>query len=190
MEAQSERLLMHICCAPCSGVILQRLADEGFQLSGAWFNPNIHPREEWRRRRGSVEEMSAAMQLPMFWSDGFEQDLWASRWIAGDSSRCGYCYDVRMEEAAATAVREGFHQFTSSLLISPWQRHDAIRLAGEAAAARHGITFLYRDFRPYYREGQNLARARGWYMQKYCGCVWSYDESDHPKKPDYRQDFI
>ena len=185
MHNPDTRLLMHICCAPCSGAILQRLTDEGFQLHGSWFNPNIHPLEEWNRRKHSVEEMAAGMDLPMFWSDKYELDVWQARWEAGDPTRCGYCYESRMEQTAALAAHEGFTQFTTSLLISPWQRHDEIRKAGEAAAERHGISFLYRDFRPFYREGQNLARARGWYMQKYCGCVWSYGESDHPKKPDY-----
>jgi len=185
MHESDNRLLMHICCAPCSGAILQRLSEEGFQLHGSWFNPNIHPIEEWKKRRGSVEDMSTAISLPMYWSDDFRQKFWQTELAAADTARCGTCYESRLEETAVLAAREGFTQFTTSLLISPWQRHEEIRAAGESAAARHGISFFYRDFRPFYREGQNLARAKGWYMQKYCGCVWSYEESDHPKKPVY-----
>lgn len=179
------RLLMHICCAPCSGALLARLGDEGFQISGFWFNPNIHPLEEWTHRRGSVEEMAVSLCLPMYWTDDFRQSEWLERWKPGDAGRCVSCYEIRMEEAASLASREGFTRFSTSLLISPYQDHEAVRLAGERAAQRHGITFLYRDFRPFYREGQNLARARGWHMQKYCGCVLSYAESGHPKKPAY-----
>lgn len=186
MEHETDnRLLMHICCAPCSGVLVQRLGEEGFQVSGFWFNPNIHPIEEWKRRCGSVADMAASMDLSMFWTDDFQQSEWLERWEAGDHERCSHCYETRMEETASLASREGFSRFTTSLLISPYQNHEAIRLAGERAAARHGVTFLYRDFRPFYREGRNLARARGWYMQKYCGCILSYAESDHPKKPAY-----
>ncbi len=179
------RLLMHICCAPCSGALLQRLGDEGFQISGFWFNPNIHPLEEWTRRRGSVADMAASLNLPMRWIDDIRQSEWLERWTPGDAGRCASCYDIRMDEAASMASREGFTLFTTSLLISPYQDHEAVRMAGEQAAQRHGITFLYRDFRPFYREGQNLARTRGWYMQKYCGCILSHAESDHPKKPAY-----
>jgi predicted adenine nucleotide alpha hydrolase (AANH) superfamily ATPase len=181
----SNRLLMHICCAPCSGALLQRLGEEGQKITGFWFNPNIHPVEEWKRRRGSVADMSALIGLPMLWTEDFQQAAWQERWKPGEAGRCGFCYDARMEETASMASREGFTAFSTSLLISPYQNHEAVRKAGEKASERHGIPFLYRDFRPLYREGQNLARARGWYMQKYCGCVLSYAESDHPKKPVY-----
>jgi epoxyqueuosine reductase len=186
MKPETEnRLLMHICCAPCAGGVLLRLGDEGFHISGLWYNPNIHPITEWNLRRKSVADMSGLMDMPMFWTDDFLQAEWQERWKPGQLERCGFCYDIRMEKAASLAEQEGFPLFSTSLLISPYQDHEAVRKAGEEAAERHGISFLYRDFRPFYREGQNLARARGWYMQKYCGCVLSYGESDHPKKPAY-----
>ena len=75
------------------------------------------------------------------------------------------------------SLREmGYDAFTSSLFISPYQKHDLMRQVAEDAAARFGVTFLYRDFRPYFKAGQERARALGFYMQKYCGCVFSEEE--------------
>ena len=185
MDPKPESLLLHLCCAPCGGVPVRRLREEGFALTGLWHNPNIHPLEEWTRRKAGVEALSMDASLPMIWSDAFDQTHWQTRWHVSDRSRCLWCYDCRMDFAAQTAAEQGIAAFTTSLLISPYQNHEAIREAGERAAARHGVAFLYRDFRPDYREGQNLARAKGWYMQKYCGCVHSWSESDHPKKPAY-----
>jgi predicted adenine nucleotide alpha hydrolase (AANH) superfamily ATPase len=90
--------------------------------------------------------------------------------------RCGYCYRTRLEKTAAHAAQYGFDSFSTSLLVSPYQNHGLIRRAGEELAARYGVSFLYRDFRPRFREGQAKARALGLYMQKYCGCIFSEEE--------------
>ena len=86
------------------------------------------------------------------------------------------CYEMRLFTAAKTAAEGGFDSFTSSLFISPYQQHDLMREVAERAAAEYGVQFLYRDFRPYFRAGQERARALGMYMQKYCGCVFSEEE--------------
>jgi predicted adenine nucleotide alpha hydrolase (AANH) superfamily ATPase len=83
---------------------------------------------------------------------------------------------MRLERTAARAAEGGFDGFSTSLLISPYQRHDAIRRLGEEAAAKFGVNFLYRDFRPLFRKGQAQARDLGLYMQKYCGCTFSLHE--------------
>ena len=87
-----------------------------------------------------------------------------------------------MDAAAKHAAENGFDSFTTTLLISPYQKHEEICSAALAAAKEHGVEFLYRDFRPLFREGQNEARERGLYMQKYCGCIFS-EEDRYKKKP-------
>ena len=96
--------------------------------------------------------------------------------------RCEVCYRLRMEEAARTAAEQGLSSFTTTLLISPYQNHELIAAVAEKAAAAHGVTFLYRDFRPYFREGQQIARDSDFYMQKYCGCIFSEEERYRRKK--------
>jgi hypothetical protein len=90
--------------------------------------------------------------------------------------RCAFCYRLRLEKTARMASEKGYDAFSTTLLISPFQDHELIRKTGEEMASTYGIEFLYRDFRPRFREGQNQARAAGYYMQKYCGCIYSEEE--------------
>jgi predicted adenine nucleotide alpha hydrolase (AANH) superfamily ATPase len=90
--------------------------------------------------------------------------------------RCAYCYRIRLEKTAALAVERGYDCFSTTLLISPYQKHDFIRELAQGIAEKYGTAFFYRDFRPVFREGQKQARERGFYMQKYCGCIFSEEE--------------
>ena len=83
---------------------------------------------------------------------------------------------MRLFETARTAKEQGFDAFTSSLFISPYQNHGLMMEVAQRAAAEYGVEFLYRDFRPLFKEGQDFAREHGFYMQKYCGCVFSEEE--------------
>ncbi len=93
-----------------------------------------------------------------------------------------YCYRLRMQKTAAYAAQNGFTHFTSTLLISPYQQHELLRAEAERAAADWGVQFLYRDFRPLFRYGQDKARELGLYMQKYCGCIFSEEERYQKRK--------
>lgn len=179
-------LLLHICCAPCaSGVIRKLSADGGFSVTGYYYNPNIHPEEENKARAKSVEALSRDENFPVIIENTVMLDYWKEKLEGEKERRCETCYAIRLDQIAKTAKEKGFEAFTTSLLISPWQNHEKIRELGEAAAKKHGIHFEYQDFRPFYREGKNEAYRRGYYLQKYCGCVYSYHESDHKKKPAY-----
>ena len=94
--------------------------------------------------------------------------------------RCAYCYEHRIEGTARYAAENGFSHFSTTLLVSPYQDHDGIARAAEKYAAEYGVEFLYRDFRPNFRAGNQRARELGFYMQKYCGCVFS--EQDRYQK--------
>ena len=168
--------LLHICCAPCANQCIEVLRTDGFQVTGYWYNPNIHPFTEYRARRNCLRDYSATIDLPLI-----EQDEYALRpfirEVAEDiGNRCVKCYEMRLFEAARTAKEKGFDSFTSSLFISPYQNHELMRDVAERAASEHGVEFLYRDFRPYFKAGQEKARELEFYMQKYCGCVFSEQE--------------
>ncbi|MDR1636705.1 MAG: epoxyqueuosine reductase QueH [Treponema sp.] len=98
-------------------------------------------------------------------------------------SRCAFCYRLRLEKTAEKAGREGFDAFSTTMLISPYQNHDLIRALGEELAGSYGVVFLYRDFRPRFREGRGKAGELGLYLQKYCGCIFSEEERYLGKKP-------
>ena len=168
--------LLHICCAPCANQCIEVLRTDGFQVTGYWYNPNIHPFTEYRARRNCLRDYAATIDLPLI-----EQDEYALRpfirEVAEDiRNRCVKCYEMRLFEAARTAKEKGFDSFTSSLFISPYQNHELMRDVAERAASEHGVEFLYRDFRPYFKAGQEKARELEFYMQKYCGCVFSEQE--------------
>ncbi len=170
------KTLLHICCAPCANQCIEVLRREKQEVTGFWYNPNIHPFTEYRSRRNCLRDYATAIDLPLLEKNDYALRPFV-RAVAEDiGNRCGKCYEMRLFETARQAAEGGFDSFTSSLFISPYQNHDLMRETAERAAAQYGVEFLYRDFRPYFHAGQDFARSQGFYMQKYCGCVFSEEE--------------
>ena len=170
------KTLLHICCAPCANQPIEVLRGDGLEVSGFWYNPNIHPFTEYRARRNCLREYAQTIDLPVIEHNDYALRPFV-RAVAEDiQNRCGKCYEMRLFETARAASELGFDSFTSSLFISPYQNHDLMRETAQQAAAEDGVEFLYRDFRPYFRQGQEKARELNFYMQKYCGCVFSEEE--------------
>ena len=171
-----ESVLLHSCCAPCSVYCVDALRAEGIEPTSLWFNPNIHPYQEYKARRDTLIGYGEAISMEVRVLDGYGLRDFV-RAVAGDiDHRCAHCYTVRLGTAAKYAAENGFRSFSSTLLISPYQNHELLRQVGEEVGRKYGVEFLYRDFRPGFREGQAKARALGLYMQKYCGCVFSEEE--------------
>ena len=168
--------LLHICCAPCANQCIEVLQGEKTEVTGFWYNPNIHPFTEYRARRNTVREYLQSIDVKLLERDDYALRPFVREVAEDIANRCGKCYEMRLFEAARQAKEGGFDSFTSSLFISPYQNHDLMRETAERAAAEYGVEFLYRDFRPYFRAGQDRARELGMYMQKYCGCVFSEEE--------------
>ena len=174
------KVLLHCCCAPCSLSCIEPLKSEGADLTLFWFNPNIHPFKEYESRRDCLLQYAKVEDLPVLVKENYGLRQFVRNVADNIDGRCVYCYLHRLEETAKTAAENGYEYFTTTLLASLYQDHQAIKLAGEKFAEKYGVKFLYRDFRPNFREGNNLAREKGFYMQKYCGCVFS--EEDRYKK--------
>lgn len=171
------KVLVHMCCGPCSVYPVSTMQEEGLALEGLFYNPNIHPLDEFERRRENVEKLAQEKGLKVHYSDDFRQDAWEA-FTGQEEARCTMCYAVRMEKAAAFAKGKGFDAFTTTLLVSPYQKHELIRELGEKYAAKYGVQFYYRDFRPGFRQGQQQAKEMGLYRQKFCGCIISYRERE------------
>ena len=171
-----EKTLLHICCAPCSVACIAQLRAEEIEPVGFWYNPNIHPYTEYRSRRDCLRNYAAAIELTLVEQDEYGLQSFAQAVAQNIARRCAYCYAVRLDRTAAYAAANGFDSFTTTLLVSPYQDHALICELAEAAAAKYGVQFLYRDFRPGFREGQEQARRQELYMQKYCGCIFSEEE--------------
>jgi predicted adenine nucleotide alpha hydrolase (AANH) superfamily ATPase len=179
------KLLLHACCAPCSVACIESLADEGLRPSLFWYNPNIHPWTEYKSRRDCLKSFAGERGLELETEDeyGLRSFIRGVYPFIDQADRCVFCYRLRLEKTAEKAGREGFDAFSTTLLISPYQNHELIRAIGEELAGRRGVAFLYRDFRPRFREGRKRAGELGLYLQKYCGCVFSEEERYLGKKP-------
>lgn len=176
------KVLMHACCAPCSNAPLRQLLGERMSPTIFWYNPNIHPYQEYKSRKASLQDFAKQLQFPLIEEEEYGLQTFVKAVVDDIPGRCRYCYQVRMEKTAIVAKEQGFDCFTTSLLISPYQNHELIREAGEEMGEKHGVDFFYRDFRPLFRPGQEFARDQEYYMQKYCGCIFS-EEDRYVKKP-------
>ena len=173
-------VLMHTCCAPCSLSCIDPLRAEGIEPVAFWYNPNIHPWKEYEARRDCLLAYAPTIEMQVIVDEDYGLRTFVEHVASDINHRCTYCYQHRLEETARSAAEHGYEAFTSTLLASLYQDHEAIRAAAEKYARQYGVELLYRDFRPNFRAGNQRARELGFYMQKYCGCVFS--EQDRYQK--------
>ncbi len=168
------KLLMHTCCAPCSVYCIDSLRKEGIEPTVYWYNPNIHPYMEYKARRDCLKEYTTSIGVNAIFEENYGLDEFCKNVICDLKNRCvNYCYRVRIEQTAKYAKENGYDTITTTLLVSPYQKHEELKAVCEEIATKYGLKFLYRDFRVGFREGQAKAREIGLYMQKYCGCIFS-----------------
>ena len=170
------KLLLHICCAPCSAACIKVLREENIDIVGYWYNPNIHPFKEYDNRLKALKEYSKMINLNVIYDDFYGLDEFVKNTVNIIDNRCGYCYLSRIERVVKYAHDNGYDAFSSTLFISPYQKHDLLKSICEKLSKKYNIQFLYRDFRPYYELGREMFRETGLYMQKYCGCIFSERE--------------
>ena len=170
------KLLMHICCGPCATFPAKTLRETGHEVHGFFYNPNIHPLAEHRLRLDSALKMLRRMDIPATARDEYDIEEYFRRVAFRESERCAACYHLRLDMAARAATRKGFDAFTTSLLVSPYQKHDLIREIGRSVGMEHAIEFYYEDFRPGWPQTRAMSREMELYRQKYCGCIYSEKE--------------
>lgn len=170
------RLLVHLCCAPCSTYSLRALREEGHDLLGFFFNPNIHPFSEYLLRKGAMEDHSHRVGLRIVWPAEDEMESFFQAVAFHEEQRCRICYKMRLSRAAEAAEAESCDAFTTTLLVSPYQKHDLLRRIGSEVEEERGITFYYADLRPGWRGSRQEAKQLGLYRQNYCGCLYSEKE--------------
>ncbi|WP_371370727.1 epoxyqueuosine reductase QueH [Sporomusa aerivorans] len=178
------RMLLHVCCGPCSVFPLKHLREEypGYEITGYFYNPNIHPYKEFVRRLDTLKTFAARIGLAnLIIDDSYTLEEFLREALNTSGGRCRYCYDLRMRQTARYAKEHGFDCFSTTLLVSPYQQHELIIEAAQAAAKAENIQFCYIDFRPGWQEGVQISRELEMYRQPYCGCVLS--ERDRYYKP-------
>lgn len=149
------------------------MREENLDITAYWYNPNIHPFKEYEARRDCLIEYSEKINLPLIVEEDYGLREFVKNVVDNIDDRCAYCYEHRLEQTAKYAAENGFDSFTSTLFASIYQNHDLMKAAAEKYAQKYGVKFLYRDFRPNFKNGNQKAREAGLYMQKYCGCIFS-----------------
>jgi len=182
-----ERLLLHCCCAPCSSATLERL-QEAYDVDIYYYNPNIEPEAEFRKRAGEEERFVREFRpdggvqviVAEYDHEAFAEIARGRESMPERSERCYLCYELRMRKTAEYAREQGYDLFTTSLSISPYKSSRWINEIGERLAEETGVGFLYSDFKKQNGYGRSieLSREYGLYRQNWCGCVYSRAERE------------
>lgn len=171
------RVLLHVCCGPCSIEPVKALVDEGYEVTGFFYNPNIHPLMEYKRRRDGLAEVADKLGFRVIWKDDeYDPQQYFRAITHREANRCFLCYQMRLERTLQIARRGGFDCFSSTLLYSKFQKHDMLKKLGRDLAANGKCRFLYKDFRTGWKAGIDNSKAMGIYRQQYCGCLYSENE--------------
>ncbi len=181
----NSKVLLHSCCAPCSGEVIRALKELGISYSIFFYNPNIHPRREYEIRKNENIRFAEKNNVEFIDAD-YDLDNWFKR-VKGlencpeRGERCTVCFDMRFERTALYAYENGFDIITSSLGLSRWKDFDQINNCGEKAANRfNGIKYWTYNWR---KQGGSqrmieISKKEHFYQQEYCGCVYSLRDTN------------
>jgi predicted adenine nucleotide alpha hydrolase (AANH) superfamily ATPase len=179
------RVLLHSCCAPCSGEVMEAMSASGVDYTIYFYNPNIHPREEYELRKAENIRFAEKAKVPFIDAD-YDSDNWFARARGLEreperGARCTMCFDLRFERTALYAHEHGFPVITSCLGISRWKNLEQINGSGERAAAKYpGVTYWTHNWR---KQGGaermiEISKREQFYQQEYCGCIYSLRDSN------------
>lgn len=170
------KILLHICCGPCAIYPVQALREAGHEVHGYFFNPNIHPYQEYLRRRDTLAQYAESIELPLIFAKGYDLEGFLREMVFRETDRCRFCYRLRLNQAVHVAKRGRFEAVTTTLLHSKHQNHELITEIGREAARKKRIEFFYQDFREGWKQGIARSKELGMYRQQYCGCIYSEKE--------------
>ena len=170
------KILMHLCCGPCSIYPVEVLREEGADIMGFFYKNNIHPYTECLRRQEALEKYAAQINLRVIYQEGYDLEGFIQNLVHREADRCRHCYHDRLRTTALIAKRGKFDYFSSTLLYSKFQKHELVRSIGESVAKSVGIPFYYQNFREGWKEGIEKSKELEMYRQQYCGCIYSEKE--------------
>ena len=173
MDINKDSVLVHCCCAHCAAYTVDYWQRQGYEVSALWYNPNIHPYTEHQHRLEAMKSLAQEVNLPLIVAEGYDMVNYFRQVVGHESQRCQYCFRLRLLKTAETARQAGFSAFTTSLLISPHQKHDLLQEIGHKIAEEKGVDFLYADLRKRYSDSRHMTKGLDLYRQQYCGCIYS-----------------
>ncbi|WP_163120920.1 epoxyqueuosine reductase QueH [Acinetobacter portensis] len=179
------KLLLHSCCAPCSGEVMETLIESGIDFSIFFYNPNIHPVKEYIIRKEENIRFAEKHNIPLIDAD-YDTDNWFERAKGMENEpekgiRCTMCFDMRFERTALYAAENGFNLISSSLGISRWKNMQQINDCGHRSASHYdGITYWDYNWRKFGGATRMLeiSKKEEFYQQEYCGCVYSLRDTN------------
>lgn len=189
----ADQLLLHSCCAPCSGEVMEALIYSDIQFSIFFYNPNIHPVQEYEIRKNENISFAEKHGIPFIDAD-YDKDNWFARiqgleWEPERGKRCTLCFDMRFERTALYAHEHGFPLISSSLGISRWKDMNQINDSGNRAASRYPeLAYWTYNWRKNGGSGRmyEIAKRENFYKQEYCGCVYSLRDTNHWRQKNER----
>ena len=183
-----KRLLLHSCCAPCAGEVMEALVASDIDTTIFFYNPNIHPIEEYEIRKDENIRFAKKLGMPFIDAD-YERDEWFERTKGQENEpergkRCSTCFDMRFERTAIYASENKFKVFSSTLGTSRWKNLEQINGCGIRAASRYdGITYWTFNWRK--KGGANrmieISKDEEFYQQEYCGCAYSLRDTNQSR---------
>jgi predicted adenine nucleotide alpha hydrolase (AANH) superfamily ATPase len=184
-EFGDNKVLMHSCCAPCAGDLMERMIASKIDLTIFFYNPNIHPKKEYEIRKNENIRFAEKLGIPFIDAD-YDVQNWFTRakgleYSPERGERCTKCFDMRFERTALYAYENGFKVITSSLGISRWKNMDQINECGIRASKNYnGINYWTYNWR---KAGgaermYKIAKKEEFYKQEYCGCIFSLRDSN------------
>lgn len=173
-----KKILFHICCGPCATASVQKLQSERYEVTGFYYNPNIYPKTEYKKRLKEARKLAEIDNLQFIVPKYLPLDY--RRAIKGREAkgegRCRRCWEIRLQQTAELAKELGFQTFGTSLRISPYQNQTELLSLAEEIAARYGLRFYDAELTSLYRDSVVMSKELGMYRQKYCGCRYSRNE--------------
>lgn len=170
------KILLHCCCGPCALYPIKLLSEGDFEIACLFYNPNIHPYKEFRRRLTTFTNYMVEENIDSFVDENYGLIDFTRKIVFNEKSRCSICYEMRMKETVQYASKHGFDAFSTTLLYSKYQQHDKIISYCKSLTQKYGVKFYYEDFRLGWQEGIDSSIKRGMYRQPYCGCMYSEQE--------------
>ncbi len=181
-DGRCPSLLLHACCAPCSSYVMKYLS-EYFKITILYYNPNIYPEEEYKKRVAEIKRLINEMPVnnPVELIEGRYEPSEFFEAVKGlekepeGGNRCRICYEMRLREAAEYALSGGYDYFATTLSISPLKKSDILNEIGEKIAMKYGICHLPSDFKKKdgYKQSVELSKEYNLYRQNFCGCIFS-----------------
>lgn len=188
------KVLMHSCCAPCSGELMEAMLESGIDLTIFFYNPNIHPKKEYEMRKQENIRFADKMNIAFVDAD-YDVQNWFARAKGMENEpergiRCSACFDMRFERTALYAAENNFKVITSSLGLSRWKDMDQINRSGLLAASHYpGITYWTYNWRKNGGSSRmyEISKRESFYKQEYCGCIYSLRDTNNWREQNGRE---